>query len=100
MVISHPHAHAPWEFAFQMLRNGWDERAWASYSACEPCRHRERGSEQPRCIRRIRLARAQWPIRKLGLRDEVLTDDRDVSTVDERIALVAAFVARTRRTKL
>jgi hypothetical protein len=33
-------------------------------------------------------ARAAWPIRKVGLRDETLTDDRDRSTVDERIALV------------
>jgi len=35
-----------------------------------------------------RRARAGWPIRKLALRDEELTDPRDTSTVDERIALV------------
>ncbi len=35
-----------------------------------------------------RLARAGWPIRKVPLGDQELTDPRDVSTVDERIALV------------
>lgn len=35
-----------------------------------------------------RKARAGWPIRKVGLRDEELTDPRDSSTVDERLALV------------
>jgi hypothetical protein len=35
-----------------------------------------------------RRARANWPIRKVGLRDEELTDPRDASTVDQRLALV------------
>lgn len=35
-----------------------------------------------------RLARANWPIRKLALGEEELVDPRDTSTVDERIALV------------
>jgi hypothetical protein len=35
-----------------------------------------------------RRARAHWPIRRVGLRDEELTDPRDTSTVDERLALV------------
>jgi len=39
-------------------------------------------------------ARAAWPIRKLGLRDEPLTDARDLSTVDERIALVRTLTLR------
>jgi hypothetical protein len=36
-------------------------------------------------------ARALWPIRALALGDEALTDDRDTSSVDERIALVATL---------
>jgi hypothetical protein len=39
-------------------------------------------------------ARAAWPIRKVGLRDEELTDARDTSTVDERIALVWTLTRR------
>jgi len=39
-------------------------------------------------------ARAAWPIRKVGLRDEKLTDSRDTSTVDERIALVWRLTRR------
>ncbi len=35
-----------------------------------------------------RRARAAWPIRRVALRDEELTDPRDASTVDERLALV------------
>ncbi len=35
-----------------------------------------------------RKARAAWPIRKVALGDEELTDPRDTSTVDERIAMV------------
>jgi len=35
-----------------------------------------------------RRARANWPIRRVALRDETLTDARDASTVDERLALV------------
>jgi hypothetical protein len=35
-----------------------------------------------------RRARADWPIRKVALSDEELTDPRDTSTVDERLALV------------
>jgi hypothetical protein len=35
-----------------------------------------------------RNARAAWPIRKIGLADEELTDPRSTSTVDERLALV------------
>jgi hypothetical protein len=35
-----------------------------------------------------RLARANWPIRKVALEDEGGDDPRDVSTVDERVALV------------
>jgi hypothetical protein len=41
-----------------------------------------------------RRARAQWPIRRIGLRDEPLTDSRDPSTVDERIALVWTLTQR------
>ena len=41
-----------------------------------------------------KLARAAWPIRKIGLRDEELTDARDTSTVDERIALVWKLTRR------
>jgi hypothetical protein len=36
-------------------------------------------------------ARALWPIRTVALGDESLTDDRDTSSVDERIALVATL---------
>ena len=39
-------------------------------------------------------ARAAWPIRRVGLRDEELTDARDASTVDERIALVWTLTRR------
>jgi len=39
-------------------------------------------------------ARAAWPIRRVGLRDEPLTDARDNSTVDERIALVWTLTRR------
>ena len=39
-------------------------------------------------------ARAAWPIRKVGLREEALTDERDRSTVDERIALVWTLTRR------
>jgi hypothetical protein len=39
-------------------------------------------------------ARAGWPIRKVGLRDEELTDSRDTSSVDERIALVWTLTRR------
>lgn len=35
-----------------------------------------------------RRARAAWPIRRFRLGDEPLVDDRDTSTVDERLALV------------
>lgn len=35
-----------------------------------------------------RKARSVWPIRRVALRDEELTDPRDTATVDERIALV------------
>jgi hypothetical protein len=35
-----------------------------------------------------RAARAAWPIRKVALGEEDLTDPLDTSTVDERIALV------------
>lgn len=35
-----------------------------------------------------RRARAAWPIRSVGLRDEPLTDERDSSTIDDRLALV------------
>lgn len=35
-----------------------------------------------------RRARAGWPIRKVALGEEDLTDPRDASTVDERLALV------------
>ncbi len=38
-----------------------------------------------------RLARAAWPIRRVAIEDEELTDPRDTSTVDERIALVATL---------
>ncbi len=41
-----------------------------------------------------RRARADWPIRKVGLREEGLTDERDVTTVDERIALVWTLTRR------
>jgi hypothetical protein len=39
-------------------------------------------------------ARASWPIRKVGLRAEELSDSRDTSTVDERIALVWTLTRR------
>lgn len=39
-------------------------------------------------------ARAAWPVRKIALRDEPLTDARDASTVDERIALVRTLTLR------
>lgn len=35
-----------------------------------------------------RLARATWPIRAFRLGEEPLVDDRDTTTVDERLALV------------
>lgn len=35
-----------------------------------------------------RQARGFWPIRRVALAEEELTDPRDTSTVDERIALV------------
>jgi hypothetical protein len=35
-----------------------------------------------------RRARASWPIRKVRLEEEELTDPRDTSTVDERLAMV------------
>jgi hypothetical protein len=38
-----------------------------------------------------RALRASWPIRRVHIRDEELTDPRDVSTVDERIAAVWAL---------
>jgi hypothetical protein len=38
-----------------------------------------------------RRARANWPVRKVTLGDEELTDARDASTVDERLALVWAL---------
>ena len=41
-----------------------------------------------------RRARAAWPIRKVGLREEPLTDLRDSTTVDERIALVGILTRR------
>ena len=41
-----------------------------------------------------RQARAGWPIRKVTLADEALTDARDTSTVDERLALVRALTLR------
>jgi hypothetical protein len=39
-------------------------------------------------------ARADWPLRKVALREEPLTDARDSSTVDERIALVWTLTRR------
>lgn len=36
-------------------------------------------------------ARAGWPVRALSLGAEELTDPRDTSTVDERLALVATL---------
>jgi hypothetical protein len=39
-------------------------------------------------------ARAQWPFRKIALRDEPLTDARYTSTVDERLALVWTLTRR------
>jgi len=41
-----------------------------------------------------RQARANWPIRRVALRDETLTDARDTSTVDERLALVWVLTLR------
>jgi hypothetical protein len=41
-----------------------------------------------------RRARAGWPIRKVALGHEELTDARDTSTVDERIALVWTLTRR------
>ncbi|MGZ3474015.1 MAG: hypothetical protein ACXWUG_06575, partial [Polyangiales bacterium] len=41
-----------------------------------------------------RRARAGWPVRKIALRDEELTDPRDTSTVDERLALVWELTRR------
>jgi hypothetical protein len=41
-----------------------------------------------------RRARAEWPIRKIALGDEPLTDARDCSTVDERLALVRTLTMR------
>jgi len=38
-----------------------------------------------------RRARAAWPIRKIALHDEALTDARDTCTVDEHLALVATL---------
>jgi hypothetical protein len=38
--------------------------------------------------------RAHWPVRKLALRDEPLTDARDTSTIDERLALVWTLTRR------
>lgn len=35
-----------------------------------------------------RRARSAWPIRRFRLGDEPLVDDRDTSTIDERLALV------------
>jgi hypothetical protein len=35
-----------------------------------------------------RRARSMWPIRTFRLGEEPLVDDRDTSTVDERLALV------------
>jgi hypothetical protein len=52
---------------------------------------RRRGAWYPRCVSTFeerRAARAGWPIRKVGLRDEELTDPRDAATVDERMARV------------
>jgi hypothetical protein len=45
-------------------------------------------SSQVSTFEERRRARAGWPIRKVGLRDEELTDPRDTSTVDQRLALV------------
>jgi hypothetical protein len=36
-----------------------------------------------------RAARAEWPIRKIALADEELTDPRDTASVDEHLAQVA-----------
>lgn len=36
-------------------------------------------------------ARAGWPIRKVAMRDEELTDPRITSSVDERLAMVATL---------
>jgi hypothetical protein len=41
-----------------------------------------------------RRARAEWPICKIALGEETLTDPRDASTIDERIALVATLTRR------
>jgi hypothetical protein len=41
-----------------------------------------------------RQTRAAWPIRKVALREETLTDARDASSVDERIALVWTLTLR------
>ena len=41
-----------------------------------------------------RRARATWPIRTLRLGQEPALDDRDTSTVDERIALVWELTRR------
>jgi hypothetical protein len=35
-----------------------------------------------------RAARTSWPVRRVALGHEELTDPRDTSTVDERLALV------------
>jgi hypothetical protein len=35
-----------------------------------------------------RIARAQWPIRKIALEEEGAIDPLDASTIDERVALV------------
>lgn len=35
-----------------------------------------------------RRARAAWPVRRFRLGEEPLVDERDASTVDERVALV------------
>jgi len=38
-----------------------------------------------------RLARNSWPIRKLALRDEELTDSRLTESIDERLRLVRSL---------
>ncbi len=41
-----------------------------------------------------RRARANWPVRKVALREETLTDARDTASVDEHLALVWTLTRR------
>jgi hypothetical protein len=38
-----------------------------------------------------RLARAAWPVRRVSLHDEALTDDRIPESTDARVAMVAVL---------